>query len=416
MRKEFDTFEVTVENYVPIRFFGEDDNKVHKKRAIRVMDGGKPYEIGFDEDTTFKLHIFGEGDLLYYTIEGGTANVNDKKIIQGGSLGPREFVTFEQRTNYYNMQVFVKNIYYLRPSKYTDIENWYVDLKACAKEWDLNLYPKILSVATDVVDYCRQSQDSVAGLLEAVKEIRAATGQDRQDIVDGVKQILGDLKKVAEANQKNAADIVVNLSTYSVTLREKSATGGLLAKVYDQKIGDNSKEVTQLKERIRVLNDALPAKREQYHQYCLIAETTPTYLVAGPIGLVAAIIVAGVFGDKAVKKLQEIQDDENEIDSKTKQLADDQVENTSLQTAETDIVSNLALLDAAIAAVTAYRGTWGAIAGDLTKNIDQLDRATPEKPFAFEQVQLKTLGQQWKALEENADQFRVTAFIIVKPT
>jgi len=415
MRKEFDTFEVTIENYVPLRFLGLDDNKVHKKRAIRVMDGGKPYEVGFDEDTTFKLHLFQEGDIQYYTIEGGTANVNEKKLIQGGSLGPREFITFEQRTNYYNMQVFVKNMYYLRPSKYTDIESWYQLLKSAAKEWDLTLYPKILSVATDIVDYCRQSQDSVSGLLEAVKEIRAATGQDRQDIVDGVKQILQDLKKVAEGNQKNAADIVISLGNYSVTLRERSATGVLLGKTYEEKIGDTSLEVTQLKDRIRALNDALPGKREKYHEYCLIAETTPTYLVAGLIGLIVAAVVAGVYGDKAVKILQEIQDDENEIQAKTKQLADDQVEIQSLTGAESDIVANLAILDAAIVAVNAYRGTWGAIAGDLQKNIDQLDRATPDKPFSFQEVQLKTLGQQWKALEDNADQFRVTAFIIVKP-
>jgi len=103
------------------------------------------------------------------------------------------------------------------------------------------------------------------------------------------------------------------------------------------------------------------------------------------------------------------------IQAKTKQLADDQVEIQSLTGAESDIVANLAILDAAIVAVNAYRGTWGAIAGDLQKNIDQLDRATPDKPFSFQEVQLKTLGQQWKALEDNADQFRVTAFIIVKP-
>jgi len=107
----------------------------------------------------------------------------------GGDLGPKEFITDEQRVNYYNMQVFVQSMYYLRPSKYSDIQAWYNDLKGDAKEWDLELYPKILSVATDIVDYCRKSQSSADGFIEAMKEISTATGQERQDIIDGVKQI-----------------------------------------------------------------------------------------------------------------------------------------------------------------------------------------------------------------------------------
>jgi len=269
-------------------------------------------------------------------------------------------------------------------------------------------------VATDIVDYCRQAQSSAEGFIEAMKEIGTATGQDRQDIIDGVKQILQDLRTVAQRNYTNADDIYKSLGVYSSVLTDRSAEGTRLFDDYTVKIGTNSLEVTQLTERIRVLNDGLPAKREEYHQYCLIAETTPTYLVAGPFGLIAAAIVAGIFGDKAVKKLNEITDDENEIQAKTAKLADDQTEYTFLTSSHDDISNNIALVNKALTAVAAYRGSWGAIAGDLDKNIQQLDAATPEKPFAFKTTQLKTLNAQWKSLEEKADQFRVTAFIIVK--
>jgi len=415
MRKEFDTFEFTVEGFVPIRFLGEDDNKTGKKRAVRVMDGRKPYEIGFDADTTLNVTLTANGDeLIFYSIEGGTADNSKKVQLIGGDLGPKEFITDEQRKNYYSMQVFVKNMYYLRPSRYNDIEAWYNNLKADAKEWDLNLYPKILTVATDIVDYCRQSQSSADGFIEAMKEISTATGQERQDIIDGVKQILSDLKKTAEENYNNANSIYKDLGEYSSTLTTHSADGSRLYTTYDEKIGATSKEVQDLTEEIKTLNLGLPGKREQYHQYCLIAETTPVYLVAGIFGLIAGAIVAGIFGDKAKRLLDEIESDERQIREKTAKLDDDNTEMTFLTSSHNDIQANLNLVIAAQVAVAAYRGSWGAIAGDLDKNIKQIESATPEKPFAFKVTQLGTLRSQWKDLEAKADEFRVTAFITVK--
>lgn len=414
MRKEFDNFEFTVEGFVPIRFLGLDDNKVNKKRAVRVMDGRKAYEIGFDTDTTLNVTLTANGDeLVFYSIQGGTADNKQIQLI-GGDLGPKEFITDEQRVNYYNMQVFVQSMYYLRPSKYSDIQAWYNDLKGDAKEWDLKLYPKILSVATDIVDYCRKSQSSADGFIEAMKEISTATGQERQDIIDGVKQILSDLKKTATENYNNSDSIYKDLGVYSSTLTTHNADGSRLYKTYDEKIGATSQEVTDLKERIRVLKASLPGKRDLYNQYCLIAETTPCYLVVPGFGLIAAAIVAGIFGDKAKRMLDEIQDDEREIREKQSKLDDDNTEMSFLETSHNDIKSNMDLLSAAQQAVAAYRGSWGAISGDLDKNIKQIESATPEKPFAFKVTQLGTLRSQWKDLEAKADEFRVTAFITVK--
>jgi len=169
-----------------------------------------------------------------------------------------------------------------------------------------------------------------------------------------------------------------------------------------------------LKERIRVLKASLPGKRDLYNQYCLIAETTPCYLVVPGFGLIAAAIVAGIFGDKAKRMLDEIQDDEREIREKQSKLDDDNTEMSFLETSHNDIKSNMDLLSAAQQAVAAYRGSWGAISGDLDKNIKQIESATPEKPFAFKVTQLGTLRSQWKDLEAKADEFRVTAFITVK--
>jgi hypothetical protein len=407
----FDTLSVSIPKYIPIRFFGMNDaNPTKRKAAVRIYDGKDEYYSGFDTPTTFVV-TFLPG--FHYTVEGGDLKKMDRPLV-GGSLGPQEFVTDDDKNHFYAMQRFVQTIMRLENSQYDDINKFYATLKQHATQWDQNLYPRIVSIAGDVVDYCRKATSSLGAMIEAENEITTTPIDQRQDLIDGVKDILGDLMNTAQSNQQKADKIYQDLTTYSKTIGEDQLTSTTLFNSYKSKIGSTSQEQDYLRQRINLLRVEIDSLHKQYEQYCIIAGTTPTYLVVPIVGLIAAAIVAGVYGSKAKDALDSIHNASNELADDQTKLDSDSNEMTKLSYCESSLGQINDRLQGAKDAVDAYRGTWGAIAQDLSNNLQQLQSATPQKPFTFKNFQLKVLSQQWNALENNSDKFRLTAYIAVQ--
>lgn len=381
---------------------------MNKKRALRIFDGENLFTVGFDVKTSFKVIFTDKGDSVTYRVEGGDSDKSERTL-QGGELGPKEFLTDDQKKDFWAMQLFVKTAYGLEASKYTDVNTYFGKVKEHATFWDSTLYPKIVSVATDVVDYSRQAQSSIDGFLAAIELMKDPT--QKAAALQGMKEMIADLITSATKNKTAADGVYSDLGTFSLTLATDVANGNTLYKHYADLIGTNSTEQESLRKRIEVLDIEITSLNEDYRRYCLIAETTPTYLVVPFVGWIAAAIVAGIYGDKAKKTCDQIEADEREKAAKKATLDEDAKEFTNLTAADSKLSDLVKKISAAQAAVDKYRGAWGAIAGDLQKNLDQLNSATPEHAFVFRYAQLGTLQKQWVALEKNADQFRLSAFV-----
>ena len=104
----------------------------------------------------------------------------------------------------------------------------------------------------------------------------------------------------------------------------------------------------------------------------VVAATTPTYVWVWPFGTIAAAVVAGVYGDKAVKALERSRAAQQEINNLSDKLAADAQLMIAINTTEGGITNILDPLNAALPIIQKIQGVWGAIADDLNTIINTI--------------------------------------------
>jgi hypothetical protein len=133
-----------------------------------------------------------------------------------------------------------------------------------------------------------------------------------------------------------------------------------------------------------------------------------------PYGTIAAVIVAGVYGDKAIRALQNVRAAEEQIHSLSDTLAADAKLMIAVNSAETGISNILEPLNAALPIIQKIQGVWRAISDDL-QNITNLIKENIQDALPI----IMNLGVEdaissWTQVGKAADAYRINAYITVK--
>ncbi|MFC4161280.1 hypothetical protein [Chitinimonas lacunae] len=173
-----------------------------------------------------------------------------------------------------------------------------------------DLFPRVVNLGSSLKRFADDASKEGGGLFSAVIEL--IEKKDGFSALD----LLRDLRSTATKNADEAAAVRNGLASF----RTQLAAANSKVKNADEQVEKDSKTNQAVLDKynggedaigsIKQLSKQLQNEREEYKQDVIIASTTVTYAWIPLWGQLSAIIIAGIYGDKAAKMLRKIEEDE----------------------------------------------------------------------------------------------------------
>lgn len=284
--------------------------------------------------------------------------------------------------------------------------------------WNDDTYPQSVSLASDIVAYARQAPTYYNPILPLAEKL--TENPDDEKTKEKLQAILDVLINQADAYHSQAEEVFKKIKSFAdqtaqdkVTLAGVDGEGGLY-KYYNDKYGETSDEVKLLNDEIKAQQIVLDAANKEYEQDVVIAATTPTYAWIFPFGTIAAAVVAGIYGDKAVKALDRAKAAQKKINELTAELQVNANLMNSLNITIGSLDNNIDSISAALPIIQKIQGVWGGISDDLG-NISALIKTNIQEalPIIMD-LGVEAAIEQWKAVGKEAEAYRVNAYITVE--
>jgi hypothetical protein len=304
-------------------------------------------------------------------------------------------------------------------SDFTKLIDAYKKIFAHVTVWQDDTYPASVKLASDVVAYSKQVPVYYTPILPLADKLTI----DPDDAVAKAKlaAILDQLSKEAKSYADKAAIVEKKVKTFSdeteadrVALLGVDGKGGL-KKYYNDKYGATSDEVKKLNEELVAQTLVLNSANEEYKHDVVVAATTPTYAWIWPFGTVAAAVVAGIYGDKAVKALERGKAAQKKIDELNASLQMDAKLMEVINQASIGINDISLKLVAALPIIQKIQGVWGAMADDLAAIVTLIRDNIQEALPIIMSLGVDAAIVQWKSVGETANAYRLNAYITVQP-
>jgi chromosome segregation ATPase len=331
-----------------------------------------------------------------------------------GTITSRDNPFLIDAASWHAINAYVYTGTQLPDMKETDINNAYRSIRQHTKKWRDETFDKTLKVADDIVAYGTSAPRYYQALWDAGKQMEA-TDDGNPEYETAKKRFLAVADRLAKeaAAHETTAD---NVKQLVLEFRGQTTDDYIIVKKlheeYQRKYGEGSAAAQKLATDIKDLQNAIEALKDEYNQAVAIAATTPTYAWIYPFGTIPAVIVAGVYGDRAVKlknqidrtnqRLGELRAEERE---RTTKLAALDLAQKSLQGIETKMPQAIDALDKAA-------NCWHAVAADI-KKVREL-AAGMKGEFALYFVDIPQAIDDWKRIAEKADAYRAHAFIQIQ--
>lgn len=308
------------------------------------------------------------------------------------------------------------------PSNLTDFSqliNVYNTMIMHVTEWQDNTFPSSVSLASDIYNYSLKVKTYYDPILPLAKIL--VDNPDDQKAKDKLVAILTILSQEARMRQEKATMVADKVKDFANRTKEDlielSGADGKsgLVKYYADKYGTASENAKDIAKKITEMQDILKKANEEYNHDVVVASTTPCYFWVTPFGPIAAAIIAGVYGSKAVKALDAIKAAENKI----KELQAEEQVNTNLllilNTTNKGLIDISNAVDKALPLIQTIQGTWQSIADDLDDIIQTIHINIEKALPSIMEFGVEAAIQSWKEVGKSADKYRQNAYITIKP-
>lgn len=292
----------------------------------------------------------------------------------------------------------------------------YKDINAHCTTWQEDTFPSSVSLASQVYEY---GINKVPVYYPAINKEAAILADDpnNENAKKALKAILDNLEKTAQGYADSAADVAKAIRTFAdqtsadqTTLVGPKGDAGLV-KYYNDEYGSKSEEVTSLTEEIKAQGIVLEAAQNEYEHDVIVAATTPTYAWVFPVGTIAAAVVAGVYGDKAVKALDRAKAAQKKINELNDKLAADANLMNAIYLAEQGMGQITRELAAALPVIQKIEGIWGGIADDLAAIVKLIDTDIRKVPPIIMNLGVDEAIKAWHNVALAANAYRLNAYI-----
>ena len=283
--------------------------------------------------------------------------------------------------------------------------------------WENETFPSSVNLAGRIYQYGSQKvpvyYPEVSRLADEI-----VADPENEKLQQTMKALLENLENTAQgfADEADAVSDAVTLFAQQTQedktrLLGPNGNDGLQA-YYNDKYGKSSEQVEQLTQEIAAQQIILDAAMDEYNQAVIIAATTPTYAWVPFVGLVAAAVVAGVYGDKAVKALDEAKAASKKIEELNQELRRNALLMLYINNATGDMTKISTSLVEALPAIQKIRGVWGAMAQDLHRIVEIIDEDIRKAIPILQSLGVDQAMLAWQSVAAAANHYRLNAYIV----
>ncbi|MBX3085176.1 MAG: alpha-xenorhabdolysin family binary toxin subunit A [Anaerolineae bacterium] len=298
-------------------------------------------------------------------------------------------------------------------SQFQPLVDEYTKIKDQCTKWKRETFPQTVSLASDIVQY----NFHVPSYYNALQTTAEQVDQDANDEVakNRLRAIIQRLAKEAKERADNAQRVIEAISEFEISLDDSLSRIQALDKGYEDKLQLNDDQITSLQTDIANTQKEVDSLKDDYDHYVVVAATTPTYAWIFPWGFIPGVVVAGVYGDRAVKALNAIETAENRQKALEADLQTKLATKLLLGYADNNVDSLVAVMKPAKEVVAKIHGVWGAIADDLNDLHDKVESELNEVIAFITSINVPGYIDAWKEIAAKADHYRQVAYIDVKP-
>lgn len=302
-------------------------------------------------------------------------------------------------------------------SDFDQLVSAYATIYDHVSTWQNTTYPATVSLASDIFNYAQQAPTYYNPILPLAQKL-TDDPTDEQTKAE-LKAILGKLSSDASTNHDKAAAVSKQIQTFAQnTQSDKTVLSGTdgkggLVKYYNDKLGANSQAVKDLTQDITAQTIILNAANKEYNHDVIVAATTPTYGWIFPVGTIAAAVVAGIYGHKAVEALDRAHAAQDKINTFSAELAADTNLMLVINSAESGIKNILGDINAALPIIQKIQGVWGAISDDLNAIVGIIDEDIAKALPIIMNLGVEAAIKAWTNVGQEANAYRVNAYVTV---
>jgi hypothetical protein len=285
--------------------------------------------------------------------------------------------------------------------------------------WQDTTFPSTVSLASDIYNYGTTKVPIFYPPILVQARILERDPDD-ENAKAALKAILDSLSQQATAYANNAEAVAVQVQEFAKeTKADKETMVGPhgdagLVKYYDDEYGSTSAEVAELTKEIEDQKAILKAANKEYDHDVIVASTTPCYAWVWPIGTIAGAVVAGVYGDKAVKAKERAHAAEKQIKALDAELQADANLMISLGMARDSMKTLVDALVAALPIIQKIQGVWAGISDDLASIVKLIDDDIRNVPPLIMGLGVDEAIAAWEAVAVAANAYRHNAYVTVE--
>lgn len=305
----------------------------------------------------------------------------------------------------------------------TELITSYKKTQDACKEWETKTFDQVFKVAGDINLFVGKNMPVYyKKMIECAKILKdkKISEEDKADALEDLNEILDILKEMSQKFAKNADDARVSIETFAKSA-ETCATelggvdgnGGIVKKFIDKCA--SSAELDALSRDIDAAKKDIEKYQTEYNRHVKIAATTPTYVLFFPIGLIPAIVVAGVYGDRAVKAKDKLNNTRADFATKSESLAAKLDAKLTAQMALTSMKETIEVANAAQKCLQKAANIWHSIKDDCDSIKETIKDNIEEVPNRFKIDGIEILNEQWTDIARMANGFRINAKITIAP-
>jgi hypothetical protein len=244
------------------------------------------------------------------------------------------------------------------------------------------------------------------GALELIKDMQATT-QENIDQADKVQSDLGDFSAALVEAQG-----ILNTSNDQLQADSKTSQDAI----------DKAQGGAEVAGSLANLQQMIDSTKKEYDHNVVVASTTVTYAwVAPPVGIVAAAVVAGVYGDKAVKALNALDEWNAKFAAENAALGTALKSNQIQKLAQSSLTETINANNAAISQTTIVKNAWEGIlnslniVGNKVLNMTKItDEAEVLKTTALVKAYAKQAGKAWESIVPPLKELTTNPYIVVE--
>lgn len=289
------------------------------------------------------------------------------------------------------------------------------------------IFPQVIELGNDLKSFAKQATSHTAD-GGAVFSVITDFLDGKDGTIDDAITLLTDLQTSATANAAKAAEVNALLATYKSSLVDaqgklKRVQEGIEAdkKTSQAKIDELESTAPGAAGSLANMKKLIKDERAERDHDVVVAATSPTYVWVFPVGTISAIVVATVYGVRAVQMLDEINAMQAKIDAAEATLRTAHKSRAVQQLAGEGVSSASKHTDLAITHTTTVQNAWNGLSTQLEIIKNKLDSMTKEtdqgkvlQSKAIIKVYLKAADAAWGALVPPLAQLTANPYINAK--